>query len=325
MRPGAPSSGGRAMASQAASARSSRRGMSALRRREEIEGYLWITPWILGFTIFVAGPMIASFYLSFNSYAIVSPPKFIGIKNYVQIFTVDKLFWGSLGRTAYYAFVNVPVGMTLSLLAAVLLNQHLKFTVLFRTLFFLPSLTPIVASALLWQWLLHPEVGLVNFTLWQFRIQGPGWLGDPDWAIPSLILIALWMGVGGNRMIIFLAGLQSAPQELYDAAEVDGAGLWQRFWNITIPLLTPTIFFNLVLGIIGSFSVFAMAFVTTSGGPNYATYFYNLHLYNQAFQYFEMGYASALAWIFFVVMLTFTYIQFRLSSRWVYYEGEVKA
>jgi multiple sugar transport system permease protein len=298
--------------------------LSGLRRREAIEGYLFITPWILGFLMFSAGPMIGSLALSFTKYSIISPPEFCGLCNYEYAFKFDELFGGSLWRTVYYSIGNILIGVSLSLLAAILLNQKLKGTVFFRTFFFLPSLTPIVAAALLWQWIYQPDVGLINSSLKQIGIHGPGWIKSPEWAIPSLIIIALWMGIGGYRMIIFLAGLQGVPQELYEAANLDGANLWHRFRHVTLPLLSPTVFFNVVMGIIGSFSVFSVAFMATDGGPAFATWFYVLHLYNAAFKNFEMGYASALAWVFFVILLILTFIQLRLSKSWVYYEGEVK-
>ncbi len=296
----------------------------SLRRREAIEGYLFITPWILGFLMFSAGPMLASLVLSTTKYSIIAPPEAIGLQNYQYAFQSDELFWGSLLRTVQYAVGNVVIGVTLSLLAAILLNQKLRGTVAFRTFFFLPSLTPAVAAALLWQWILQPDVGLVNSFLHQFGIQGPGWMKSTEWALPSLVLVALWTGVGGGRMIIFLAGLQGVPQELYEAANLDGANYWHRFRHVTLPMVSPTVFFNMVLGIIGSFSVFSVAFIATEGGPAYATWFYVLHLYQAAFRNFEMGYASALAWVFFVILLVLTVFQLTLSKRWVHYEGEVK-
>ncbi len=269
--------------------------------------------------------MIASLLLSLTEYRITSPPTFIGLENYRMAFTEDRLFWPSLGRTFYYAVISVPVGITGSLLLATLLNQGLKGTTLFRTILFLPSLTPVVASALLWTMLLQPETGIINYLLRAFGIPGPRWFGSVQWAIPGLILMTTWGSMGGNRMMIFLAGLQGVPESLYDAASIDGANGWQRFQHVTLPMISPTVFFNLVLGIIGALRVFAAAMIATQGGPAYATWFFALHIYTQAFQYFEMGYASALAWSFLVVMLGFTYIQFRSSSRWVYYEGEIRS
>lgn len=293
---------------------------SPLARQEAIEGYLWISPWIIGFIVFSLGPIIASLYLSFTEYKIGGTPNWIGLENYRQAFFVDKLLWPSLYRTVYYSVAVVAFGVVLSLLAAILLNQEIKFRAFFRAIYYLPSLTPIVALAILWRWLLQPKVGLVNFMLYEVGISGPGWLTDRNWAIPALILIALWASIGGGRMIIFLAGLQGVPKELYESAEIDGANTLQKFWTITLPMISPVILFNLILGIIGTFSVFSIAYIATDGGPNYATWFYMLHLYYNAFSYFQMGYASALAWIFFVLIFILSFIQIRLSNRWVYYE-----
>ncbi len=285
-------------------------------------GYLFLLPWILGLLIFILGPILASAYISFTKYEIISAPEFIGLQNYTKAFTDDTLFWPSLGRTFTYTLAVVPLGLTGSLLLAILLNQGLNGTNIFRTLFFLPSLTPAVALALLWTWLFHPSVGPINVALDWIGIEGPGWLTDKNWALPALIIISLWAAIGGNSMLIFLAGLQGVPQELYEAAEIDGAGVWAKFRSVTLPLITPTLFFNLILGIIGALKVFTLAFVATLGGPSYSTWFYALHIYRQAFEYFRMGYGSALAWIFVIVLLIFTFIQLRFSQRWVYYAGE---
>ena len=304
-----------------------RRSRLSPRAREEIAGWLWTSPWLLGFFLFVFGPMVASLYLSFTKYAIGGTPQVIGLDNFVRALSgKDDLFWPSMGRTVEYAFVMVPIGIGLSLLAALLLNQGLKGTSVFRTLFFLPSLTPVVAAAVIWRWLYQPDFGAINWLLWQMGVdEGPRWLTSPSQALPSLMLIALWASVGGGAMVIFLAGLQSVPRELHDAAAIDGANAWQRFRNVTLPLITPTIFFNLVIGIIAALKVFALAVLATQGGPNYATWFFNLHLYNNAFQFFEMGYASALAWIFFLLVVTLTFLNVRWSRSWVYYEGEERA
>ncbi len=300
-----------------------RRGMS-LRNRESIAGYLFLTPWLIGLLCFVVGPMIASAYFSFTNYDVVNTPKFIGFKNFTEIFSKDRLFWPSLMLTFRYAIIVVPLSLLGSLLAAMLLNQALKGTVIFRTFFFMPHLTPIAASAVLWAWLFNPDVGPINYFIRNnLGIENaPGWFRDPQWAMSGLIIMAMWGAIGGNSMLIFLAGLQGIPQELYEAAAIDGAGGWAKFRSVTIPMLTPTIFFNLVLGIIGALRVFAAAYVATQGGPAYATWFYSLHIYTRAFRYFEMGYASALAWFFFFILLVLTYIQFQSSKRWVYYAGE---
>lgn len=296
-----------------------------LRGREALAGYLFLTPWIIGLLCFVAGPMLASAYLAFTRYDVVNTPEFVGVRNFTDIFTRDRLFWPSMLLTLRYAVIVVPLSLVGSLAAAMLLNQALKGTPIYRTLFFMPHLTPVAASAVLWAWMFNPDVGPINhFIRTGLNIENaPGWFRDPQWAMTGLIIMSMWGAIGGNTMLIFLAGLQGVPQEMYEAAAIDGAGAWARFRNVTIPLLTPTIFFNLVLGIIGALRVFTAAFVATGGGPAYATWFYALHIYTRAFRYFEMGYASALAWIFFILMFVFTFIQFRASRRWVYYAGEV--
>ena len=293
-----------------------------LKRRETIEGLLLVSPWALGLLLFIVGPLVASAYLSFAEYSVLRPPRFIGVENYARALFDDAIFWKSLERTSLYVLMLVPLGLAASLGCAMLLNSGLVGTNIFRTLFFLPSLTPIVAGAILWQWIYQPEVGLANYALKSMGIEGPRWLASYEWALPSLVIIGMWGSVGGSRMIIFLAGLQGVPQELYDAADIDGAGLWQKFWNVTLPMISPTMLFNLVLGIIAAFKVFAVAYVATGGGPAYSTWFFVYHIWSQAFKYSQMGYASALAWIFTIVILAFTFVQFRLSRRWVYYEGD---
>jgi multiple sugar transport system permease protein len=284
-------------------------------------GYIFLSPWVLGLLLFVAGPVIASAYFSLTDYDIISPPRFIGLANYYKAFFEDDLFWSSLGRTAYYSIVSIPLGVIGSLLFAILLNQRIPFTNLFRSLYFLPHLTPSVAMAIVWSWLLHPEAGPINLVLKGIGLPQPGWLTKREWAIPSIILISLWAGWGGNRMLIFLAGLQGVPDELYDASKVDGAGAWRRFLHVTLPMISPTMLFNLVLGVIGALQVFSLAFIATAGGPAYATWFFALHLYRQAFEYHRMGYGSALAWVFAFILVTLTLIQLRLSGRWVFYAG----
>ena len=289
--------------------------------RVSLWGYALLSPWIIGLILFVIGPIIASAYFSLTEYDIISPPEFIGLGNYRKAFFQDELFWSSLGRTFYYAIVAVPLGVIGSLGFAMLLDQALPATNVFRSLYFLPHLTPSVAMAIVWSWLLHPEAGPVNLVLGRIGLPQPGWLTDRGWAIPSIILISLWAGWGGNRMLIFLAGLQGVPQELYEAAEIDGAGAWRRFVHVTLPMISPTMLFNLILGVIGALQVFSMAFIATGGGPAYATWFFALHLYRQAFEYFRMGYGSALAWIFALILVCLTVIQLKLSGRWVFYAG----
>jgi len=302
------------------------RWSSPAARREAIVAYTLLLPWILGFVCFVAGPILASLYLSLTTYNIAQPPEFVGLGNFVQALTQDPLFWGSLERTFLYAVIVVPLGVSGALLVAVLLNQGLRMTSIYRALFFLPHLTPFVAAVFIWEWLLDPTFGFINNVIWSIsHVQGPGWFSSPDWAMPALIMIAFWAIIGGDMMLIFLAGLQGVPQELYEVAALDGAGVWHRFWNITLPMISPTLFFNSILAVIGALQTFTTAFVATGGGPSYATYFYALHIYNTAFSFTEMGYASALAWIFFIILIIFTFIQFRASKSWVYYAGEVKS
>ena len=295
---------------------------SPLEIHQALWGYIFLLPWLLGLLIFTIGPILVSAYFSLMEYDVLSPPKFIGLENYVRAFTGDKQFWPSLWRTLDYSLQVVPLGIISSLLLAMLLNQGYKGTSFFRTMFFLPSLTPAVALALVWTWLLHPQLGPINFALGWVGIQGPGWLADKLWALRSLVLMALWAGVGGNQMLIFLAGLQGVPRELLEAAEIDGAGPWARFRHVTIPMISPTLLFNLILGIIGALKVFTLAFVATNGGPSFSTWFYALHIYNQAFNYFRMGYASALSWLFLIIISVLTYIQFRVSGSWVFYSAE---
>jgi multiple sugar transport system permease protein len=285
-------------------------------------GMLFISPWLLGFLLFTAGPMLASLILSFCKYDLHTL-KWVGTKNYEVLFTQDPLFWKSLGNTAIYVLFSVPIGLAGSLLIALLLNQKVRGMPFFRTAFYLPSLVPAVASSLVWMWVFHPDSGILNYTLSLIGIKGPAWLLDPDTALASLIIMSLW-GIGGGRMIIFLAGLQGIPDDLYEAASLDGAKGWAVFRHVTLPMLSPTIFFNLILGIIGSFQVFTSAFVMTGGGPNNATMMYVLYLYNNAFRYFKLGKASAMAWVLFAILLVFTVIQFKNAAKWVYYEGGEK-
>jgi multiple sugar transport system permease protein len=287
-------------------------------RREAIAGYLFIAPWLVGFLVLILGPIIASFYYSLTDYQIVKPPTFIGLDNYQRMFE-DDLVWQALKVTTIYVAVSTPLVLCLSFGVAVLMNQQVRGVGLWRTIFYLPNLIPIVATTMLWLWLFNPDFGLFNMLLRQVGVEGPLWLRSTDWALPSLILMSLW-SVGGP-MLVYLAGLQGIPTELYDAVAVDGGGSWARFWTITVPMMTPVIFYNLVLGMIAGFQVFAQPLIMTGGGPRYATYFYVLYLYENAFKYFRMGYASALAWLLFLIILALTIIMFRWSAFWVYYEG----
>ncbi len=292
---------------------------SKLARHNMLYGYLLISPWLIGFLIFTLIPMCMSFYLSFTDYELMKQSNWIGFGNYSRLFK-DRLVGVALYNTVYYVFISVPLRLFLALILAVLLNQKIKGTTVFRTLFYLPSVTSSVAMALLWIWLFNPDFGLINYLLSFLGVKGPGWLVDPTWSKPALIIMSLW-GVGPT-MVIFLAGLQGIPESLYEAAVLDGASNFRRFINITIPLLSPVILFNLLIQVIQSFQVFTSAYVMTGGGPVDSTLFYVLYLFKVAFQFLEMGYGSALAWIFFVIILIFTIIQMKLSSYWVYYESE---
>ena len=302
-----------------------KRGFSRSRRREAMAGYLYITPWIIGFLVFVLGPLIASLYYSFTYYSLLGTPQWIGLKNYSTALFNDRLFWTSVQKTLLFAVTTVPLGVIGSFFAALLLNRRIFGKTIWRIFFFLPSLTPEVATALLWLWILQPDVGIINSTIRQiFGVRGPDWLASPQWALPALVLITLWTSIGSIRMLIFLAGLQGVPQELYDASEVDGVNWWQKIANVTLPMISPTILLNLILGIIGSLQVFGLAFITTQGGPAYATYFYGLYLYQTSFKSFDLGYGSALAWFLFAAILVLTLLQISLSERWVHYAGETK-
>lgn len=293
-----------------------------LARHESRAAYFMLAPWILGIILFVLGPVIASLALAFTQWDLLTPAKFVGIDNFRQMAGSDDLIPKSLANTAYYTFIGVPLHLAAALLYALLLNQKLPGMRFYRTAFYVPSVTPAVASAVLWVAIFSPEFGIANHFLGLLGIPGIRWLADSRWAKPAFILMGFW-GVGGT-MVIYLAGLQGIPDYLYEAAGIDGAGAWQRFRNVTIPMLTPTIFFTTIMGLIGSFQVFTAAYVMTAGGPNNATMFYVLYLYRNAFQYLRMGYASSMAWVLFVIIAFFTYIQFAASGRWVYYEGALR-
>ncbi|RIK28945.1 MAG: ABC transporter permease [Chloroflexi bacterium] len=293
---------------------------ATLRAREALTFYLFLTPWLLGFVLFTIGPILASAALSFTQYDIVTPPRAIGVANYHDLFASDRLFGVSLYNTEYYVLFFVPLQIALSLALALLLNLPVHGIPIYRTMFYIPSIVPAVANSILWIWIFQPQWGLLNYGLSLLGVEGPLWLSSVEWSKPSLILMSLW-GSGGS-MIIFLAGLQGIPQHLYEAAELDGANRWRRFWHVTLPMLTPTTFFVLVLGVIGSFQVFTQAYIMTGGGPANSTLFYMLYLYRRAFVFQNMGYASAMAWILFVIIFLLTVVQFAAARRWVYYEGE---
>lgn len=288
---------------------------------EARDGYLFILPWILGFIVFTAGPMLASLYISFTRWEIVTPSVWVGGAQFVKLFNDDR-FWLSLYNTSYYVFIGVPLHLFFALMAALAVNMNLRGIHFFRTAYYVPSLTPVVANSILWVWIFQPEWGLANAFLEWIGLEGLYWLQDPRLAKPALIVMSFW-SIGG-QMVILLAGLKGIPIELYEAAAIDGANWWSRFWRVTLPLLTPALFFNLIIAIIGAFQVFTQAYIMTEGGPNYSTLFYLLYLFRAAFENFRMGYASAMAWVLFIIVLAFTAIQFMLSDRWVFYEGDVR-
>ena len=300
----------------------------SLRRQEAIWAYLLISPWLIGFIVFTLGPMIASLALSLTSYNITTAPIFIQFDNYIKLFTDDPKFWHSLGITIKFAAVAIPLNLIFGFLLALLLNQNVPGVPFWRTIYYLPSVIAGVAVAILWSLIFNPRFGILNWLLSLIGIDGPGWLASPDWALTALIIMSLW-SVGGG-MIIYLSGLQSIPTALYEAAELDGANSWQRLFYITIPLMSPVIFYNLVIGIISTFQYFTEVYVITAtadtglGGPADSTLFYNVYLYSNAFRYLNMGYASAMAWILFVIVLALTLLVFRSSALWVYYEGELR-
>jgi multiple sugar transport system permease protein len=293
--------------------------LSGMRRREERFAWLFITPVALGVLIFQLYPTLFSFYISFTQWNLLTPPKWIGIGNFVELFTEDRFFFNTMRNTATYALWTVALGLTLGLLFAVLLNQDIRGKYIYRAIYFVPVVAPTVAVALLWQWLYEPNFGVINGILRMFSVQGPNWLGNTTWAMRSVIFEAIWAGLGFN-ILIFLAGLQGIPQEYYEAAQIDGANPLQAFYYITAPLLSPTTFFLLVTGVIGGFQVFDIPFVMTGGGPANATQMVIMYLYNNAFVIQKMGLAAAVAFMVFVVIITLTVINFRISKRWVFYE-----
>ena len=281
-------------------------------------GYLFISPWLTGLLIFTAFPIIASVYLSFCSYDIVSPPKWIGLANYSEILLHDTRFWKALWNTLRYAAMALPLCMVAAFGLALLLNLDLPGISIYRTIFYLPNIIPAVASSVVFQWILNPQIGLINGLLGLFGIQGPAWLQDQVWAMRSLVLLSVW-GVGGS-VVIYLAGLKDIPESLYEAALVDGANAWQRTLHITLPMMTPIIFYNLIMGIIGTFQYFTQAYVMTQGGPADSTLFYALYLFYQAWRYLNMGTASAMAWILFLIVILSTWLAFRSQKHWVHYD-----
>jgi len=290
--------------------------------RERAEFYLAITPWIVGLVGFTGGPILASIYFSFTDWNVLTAPRWVGLDNYRELVGVDPIFWVALYNTAFYTLGHVPLTLAVALGAALLVNRRVPFIPFFRTVYYLPTVTAGVAVSILWLWIFNPEFGLVNYALGMVGIQGPGWLFSKEWAKPALIIMSAW-GFG-EAMVILLAGLQGVPEHLYEAARIDGAGTWAEFRHVTLPMVSPVIFFVLVVSIINSFQVFTNVWVMTRGGPADATLMYVLQMYLKAFSDLKMGYTSAMAWILFAIVLALTLLQFRFANRWVYYEGDAR-
>jgi multiple sugar transport system permease protein len=295
--------------------------LHGIRAREARAFYLFIAPWAIGFLIFTVGPILASLYYSFTDYDIVSKPRFVGLHNFQELFA-DPLFLTSMANTLYFVVLVVPLSMILSFALALLLNQKVRLLPLYRTVYYIPSIVPFVASAILWMWLLQPQFGLVNGIIRWFGLRPPTWLASETWSKPALVLMLLWGS--GSTMLIYLAGLQGVPQSLIEAAEIDGANVIQRFRHVTLPMMTPTIFFTLTIGIINTFQIFSIVYVMTAGmgGPQNSTLVYLLYMFRQAFVFFKMGFASAMALVLFFIVLVVTIVQFVLAPIWVYYEVE---
>jgi multiple sugar transport system permease protein len=296
-------------------------GMTKRQRKEALEFYLWISPWLLGFIVWQGWPFLQSLYLAFTDFKLLNAPTFTGFDNLRRLWH-DAIFWKSLRVTTLYVLGTVPIGNALALFVAMILAQKLRAINLWRTIYFLPSVIGGVAVAVMWSFIFNPDFGLLNLVLSYLGIDGPGWLTSERWALPAIIIMGWWTSIG-TQMVIYLAGIKGIPTVYYEAAEIDGATAWHKFWNVTVPLLSPTIFFNTIVGIIAAFQIFDPAFVLTRGGPNDATRTYIFNVFEQAFKFTNMGYASLLAWVLFIVILILTVFVMRLSQRYVYYESEV--
>lgn len=308
------------MASLTETARLPRRRISP-QTRNIINGLLFASPWLLGLLMFWIYPTLASAYYSFTKFNAVQSPTWVGLSNYIQLFTQDDDFWTAVYNTLYFAVVSIPLAIILAFGLAMMLNAKIRFQTVYRTIYFLPTLVPEVALALVWVYLFTPGTGLINIPFDWLGIRGPCWLTCEAWARPTLVLLALW--IIGQQVILYLAGLQDVPQDLYDAAQVDGANFWHRFRHVTVPMMTPVVFFHLVTSVIGALQFFTIPYIMTGGTgfPGGSTLFYSIYLYKNAFQYFTMGYASALAWLLFTVTLVITLVIFRSARLWVFYAG----
>lgn len=293
----------------------------SIKVRNTFFGILFALPWLIGVSAFWIYPTLASAYYSLNKFNAVQAPQWLGFRNYVELFTNDPEFIQAIINTLYFAGVSIPLAILFAFGLAMLLNARIHFQTVYRTIYFLPTLVPEVALALVWVYLFTPVTGLVNLPFDWLGLRGPCWLTCTQWAMPTLILLALW--IIGQQIILYLAGLQDVPQDLYDAADVDGANFWRKLRNVTIPMMTPVIFFHLVTSVIGALQFFAIPYVMTGGTgfPGGTTMFYSIYLYKNAFHYFEMGYASAMAWLLFLITLVITLIIFRSARLWVFYAG----
>ena len=291
------------------------------RTRNTINGLLFASPWLLGLTMFWIYPTIASAYYSFTAFNAIQTPRWVGLRNYVELFTQDDMFWTAVRNTLYFAGVSIPLAIIFAFGLALMLNAKIRGQVVYRTIYFLPTLVPEVALALVWVFLFTPGTGIVNLPFQALGFRGPCWLTCEAWAMPTIIMLALW--IIGQQIILYLAGLQDVPQDLYDAADVDGANFHHKFWHVTLPMLTPVIFFHLVTSVIGALQFFTVPYIMTGGTgfPAGSTMFYSIYLYKNAFQYFQMGYASAMAWLLFMVTLVITLVIFRSARMWVFYGG----
>jgi multiple sugar transport system permease protein len=293
-----------------------KRAFTGLRKEETISGYLFILPNVIGFAAFTIFPILFTFYLSTQSWDLSKPPAFVGLQNFTAL-GKDELFWKALGNSFYYTFGAVPIGICLAFVLALLLNQKIRGVILFRTIYFLPQVTLVVASAIVWNWIYQPDFGLLNYMLGIIGIQGPRWIYSSAWAMPSVIIYCNWMGIAPSALIL-LAGLQGIPQELYEAAEIDGASEWGGLKYITLPLITPSLFFVVVTSLIGAMQTFSQFYILTQGGPNFATTPMVLYIFDLAFSWFRLGSASAVAIVLFIILLVITLIQWRVAKRWVY-------
>lgn len=274
----------------------------------------------MGFLIFGLYPIFASFYYSLCQYDVLRIPQFVGLRNYRELLFQDHYFYTAVWNTLFYTFIRSPLVIIGSLALALIVSRAVRGVKFFRTIYFIPSIISGVILSVLWLWLLNPQYGLINSALQFFGLQGPLWLIDPRWSKPAIIVMSIW-SLGGGRMLVFLAAIQNVPTHYYEAVEMDGGGWWAKFRNVTLPFISPVLFLWFILEIIFSLQVFVEAYVMTKGGPLNSTLFYNLYLYNKAFDDFDMGYASALAWLLFILAGVITFVQFRLSKRWVYYSG----